>query len=336
MPELPGVLMYKKEFENLLRSQKAPKSALFYGACAYQNHLLCEQFLGLLNAGSDEKLTMYYDEYHFSSAKNFLSQSSLFGDRNIFILKSDKTVPAKELDVLVELCAKNDSSYFIYQYFGEDKKATPMTKSFDKSLNSLFVRLFKADFSEAMNLLQNHAKKIGLQIDRYALQHLYMLQMEDLSLCINECDKLLILDKEVQINDINLHVYGLGSVSLDHFISKLLEKKDIKEEFVRMVEGDGIEEIRIVNALQTHVSQLFLFHAYIKLHGSFDAKAILGYPLPPQLANERSRQSIKIDLATYQKLLTLLTDAEYRLKKAGNIEKTSYLLSSLIKFQSYL
>lgn len=123
---------------------------------------------------------------------------------------------------------------------------------------------------------------------------------------------------------------------MDRFMGKLLEKKDIKEEFLRLVEGDGIEEIRIVNALQTHISQLFLFHAYIKLHGTFDAKAILGYPLPPQLAAERSKLSIKIDLATYQRLLTLLTDAEYRLKKAGNIEKSSYLLSILIKFQSFL
>lgn len=97
-----------------------------------------------------------------------------------------------------------------------------------------------------------------------------------------------------------------------------------------------MEEIRIVNAIQSHVSQLFLFHAYIKLHGAFDAKAILGYPLPPQLAAQRSQHSIKIDLATYQKLASQLVDMEYRLKKVGNIEKSSYLLSSLIKLQSYL
>lgn len=336
MHELQGVLMYKKEFENLLRTGKPLKSSLFYGACSYQNNLLASQLLTTLNVQTDEKLMMYYDEYHFSSAKNFLSQSSLFGDRNILILKTDKTLPSKELDVLIDLCLKNDSSYFIYQYFGEDKKATPMTKLFEKQNNALFVRLFKADFNEALQLLQNHARAIGLMIDRYALQHLYMIQMEDLSLCINECEKLLVLDKEITTNDINTHVYGLGAVSMDHFITKLLEKKDIKDEFIRMVEGDGIEEMRIINALQTHISQLFMFHAYIKLHGSFDAKAILGYPLPPQLANERSRQSIKLDLATYHKLLSLLTDAEYRLKKMGNIEKTSYLLSNLIKFQSYL
>lgn len=328
--------MYKREFEGLLKANKAPKSTLLYGACAYQNNFLAHQLLALLQAASEEKVLMYFDEYNFSSAKNFLSQSSLFGDRNILIIKTDKTIPSKEVETLVRLCAKNDSSYFIYQYFGEDKKATPLTKLFEKQNDGVFVRLFKAEFNEAIQLLQNHANTVGLSIDRYALQQLYMIHAEDLSLCINECEKLLVMGKEIGVNDINTLVYGLGSVSMDSFITKLLDKKDIKEEFERLVEGDGIEEIRIINAIQAHVSQLFLFHAYIKLYGAFDAKAILGYPLPPQLAAQRSQHSIKIDLATYHKLLNLLIDAEYRLKKIGNVEKTSYLLSNLIKLQSFL
>lgn len=328
--------MYKREFEGVLKAQKAPKSTLLYGACAYQNNVLTQQLLTLLQVQSEEKVMMYFDEYHFTSAKNFLSQSSLFGDRNILIVKTDKTIPTKEIETLVGLCTKNDSSYFIYQYFGEDKKATPLTKLFDKQNSGVFVRLFKADFNEALQLLQNHANAVGLSIDRYALQHLYIVHSEDLSLCVNECEKLLVLDKEIGINDINTFVYGLGTVSMDLFITKLLEKKDIKEEFERLVEGDGIEEIRIVNAIQAHVSQLFLFHAYIKLHGAFDAKAILGYPLPPQLAAQRSQHSIKIDLSTFHQLSTQLIDAEYRLKKIGNVDKTSYLLACLIKLQNSL
>ncbi|ACZ11895.1 DNA polymerase III subunit delta [Sulfurospirillum deleyianum] len=328
--------MYKREFETTLKSGKIPKSTLLYGACHYQNNFLATEILRLLKVNPDEKTVMYFDEYAFASAKNFLSQSSLFGDRNIFILKSDKTVPTKELEVLIDLCAKNDSSYFIYQYFGEDKKATPMSKLFEKKNEGAFVRLFKADFNEALQLLQNHANALGLLIDRYALQHLYMIHMEDLSLCANECEKLLSLNKEIHINDINTLVYGLGSVSMDRFIAKLLEKKDIKEDFERLVEGDGMDEIRIINAIETYVSQLFLFHSYVKLHGSFDAKAILGYPLPSQLATQRYEQSIKIQLATYQALFSLLTSTEYHLKKTSHLDKNCFLLSSLIKLQSYL
>lgn len=328
--------MYKREFENLLKSKKIPKATLFYGACTYQNELLSDQTLKALDVQSDEKLLLYYDEYTFSTAKNFVSQSSLFGDRNILILKTDKVIPAKELDVLVSLCTKNDSSYLFYQYFGDDKKATPMTKIFDKKGDAAFVRFFKADYNDAISMLLLDAQNKGLSINRYAMQHLYMVHMEDLSLCINEFEKLSLLGREIQVGDIDTLVYGLGSVSMDGFIAKLLEKKDFKEDFLRMIESDGNDEIRIVNAITNYLSQLFLFHAYIKLNGSFDAKAILGYPLPPKLAEQRSTQSIKIDIKTYKLLLNLLLETEYKLKKIPNIEKNALLLSCLIKLQSFL
>lgn len=334
MQGLPN--MYKREFETLLRSAKIPKSLLLYGACHYQNELLGAQMLETLEVQNDEKLLVHYDEYHFATAKNFISQSSLFGDRNILIIKTDKAIPAKELSVLVELCAKNDSSYFFYHYFGEEKKITPMTKIFDKTANAVFVRLFKADYNDAMNMLLNQAQKHGLTIHRHALQHLYMVHMEDLSLCVNEFDKLSILGKEIQINDIDTLVYGLGTVSMDGFITKILEKKDFKEDFLRMVESDGNDEIRIINAIQTYITGLFLFHAYIKLNGSFDAREILGYPLPQHLANQRSTQSIKINLETYKTMLSHLIETEFKLKKIPSIEKNTLLLSALIKLQTFL
>lgn len=324
--------MYKREFETLIKSQKIPKAILFYGACAYQDALLSEQTLDALEVKSDEKLVLLYDEYTFSTAKNFISQSSLFGDRNILLIKTDKVIPTKELEVLVGLCAKNESSYLIYHYFGEDKKATPMTKAF----GTAFVRIFKAEYNEAITMLLSHAQKVGLTINRYALQHLYMVHMEDLSLCVNEFEKLSLLNREIQINDIDTLVYGLGTVSMDGFIAKLLEKKDFKEDFLRMIESDGNDEIRIINAIQSYISGLFLFHAYIKLNGSFDAKAILGYPLPPQLASQRSAQSIKINLNTYKNMLSHLLEIEFKLKKTPNIEKNALLLSSLIKLQSLI
>jgi len=328
--------MYKREFEAYLKAKKIPKALFLYGACRYQNDALVDEFLRLLGAQVEEKLLMYFDEYHFNSAKSFIAQSSLFGDRNILIVKSDKTIPTKELEILIELCGKNESSYFICQFFGEDKKATASTKAFEKASHALFVRLFKAEMGEALSLLEQHAQKIGLNINRYVLQHLYLVHTEDLSLCVNECEKLSLLEREVTINDIDTLVYGLGSVSMEHFIARLFEKKDISEIFERLIEGDGVEEIRVINAIESHVSQLFLFHTYIKLHGAFDAKAILGYALPSPIATQRSHQSIKIDLPTYQKLFELLLNTEYTLKKLSNVDKNGYLLSSLIKLQSYL
>lgn len=331
-----GHLMYKREFETLLKTHKIPKAAFFYGACDYQNNYLANELLRILNASAEEKLLLYFDEYHFGTAKNFIAQSSLFGDRNILIIKTDKTIPAKELETLIELCGKNESSYLICQFFGEDKKATSLTKAFEKATHALFVRLFKADLNEALQLLEKQAKERHIHIDRYVLQHLYMVHMEDLSLCMNELEKLSLLQREVTINDIDRLVYGLGSVSMEHFITKLFEKKEITEVYERLIDGDGVEEMRVINAIESHLGQLFLFHTYIKMHGTFDARAILGYALPTPIATQRSQQSIKIDLATYQKLFELLTSTEYTLKKLSNVDKTAQLLSCLIKLQSYL
>ncbi|MCF6173775.1 MAG: hypothetical protein L3J44_08365, partial [Campylobacteraceae bacterium] len=115
--------MYKREFENLLNSSQLPKSILLYGACFYQTNLYGEEIVKSLGVQAEEKFLLYYDEYNFTIAKNFLSQSSLFGDRNILIIKTDKVIPKKDLDILVELSFKNSTNYLIYQYFGDDKKA---------------------------------------------------------------------------------------------------------------------------------------------------------------------------------------------------------------------
>ncbi len=327
--------MYKSDFEGLLRSGKIPKYFMFYGACSYQIELLVSQLTTILNASNDEKMAVYFEEYNFASTKNFLSQSSLFGDRNILILKTDQTIPAKELKVLIDASIKNEDSYFIFHYCGEDKKANDIAKSFDKN----FVRVFKAEYNEAINILERYARAISLNISRNILAYLYTTHSEDLSLSINECNKLRILDKEISHEDIDEFVYGLGAVTIDKLILRLLRKEDFKDEFARLVDGDGVNETIILLAIESFISQLFLFHSHIKLHGSIDKSTtptILGHALPPKIQAERIDLCIKIDLKTYKRLLNHLITAHYDMMKIKNIDSKSYLLSSLIKFQTLL
>ncbi len=324
--------MYKREFENLLNNNKLQKTIFLYGECNYQNNYFSEKIIASWSEPDDEKLLLHYDEYNFITAKNHLSQSSLFGGQNIVIIKSDKAIPKKELDVLVGLCEKSDNSFFLFQYFGDSKKAMSIAKSFKKS----FVRFFKPNLNEALTLLQVKAKEVGLNINGYTLQHLYLLHLENLSLCVNEFEKLALFEREIHSVDIDRVVYGLGSVGLDTFVEKLLKKEDIKDSFVTLCESGLADEVRVINSIQNYLSQLLLFHMYIKMHGSFDARAILGYPLPPQLAKQRADQSIKINLLSYKNLLEHLAKSELALKKTKNIDKNSYLISSLIKLQAYL
>lgn len=324
--------MYKRELENLINSKRLPKTMLIYGECNYQNNYYSNLIEAQWSEEGDEKLLLHYDEYDYTTAKNHLSQSSLFGGQNIVIVKTDKAIAKKELDALIELCNKSENSYFLFQYFGESKKAPTIAKAFKKN----FVRFFKPNLSEALTLLHVKVKEMNLNISGYTLQHLYFLHLEDLSLCVNEFEKLSLFDREITSSDIDRVVYGLGSVGLDLFIEKLLKKEDIKESFLTLVEQGGGDEVRVINATQTYLSQLLLFHMYIKIHGTFDARSILGYPLPPQLAKQRADHSIKIDINSYKIILEHLAKTELNLKKTKNLEKNSYLISSLIKLQSYL
>ncbi len=187
-----------------------------------------------------------------------------------------------------------------------------------------------------MSLLHVKAKEVGLNINGYTLQHLYLLHLEDLSLCVNEFEKLSLLDREIHSVDIDRVVHGLGSVGLDTFVEKLLKKEDVKDSFALLIESGLADEVRVINSIQSYLSQLLLFHMYIKMHGTFDSRAILGYPLPPQLAKQRADHSIRINIDSYKAMLEHLVKSELALKKMKNIDKNSYLISSLIKLQSYL
>jgi len=324
--------MYKNIFENLLNSNKLPKYMLLYGECNYQNNYFSDKIVERWSKEGDEKLLLHYDEYNFSTAKNHLAQSSLFGGQNIVVLKNDKAIAKKELDILVELCEKNDNSFLLFQYFGDAKKAANIAKSFKKN----FVRFFKPNLREALNLLHVKAREEKLNINGHALQHLYFLHLEDLSLCVNEFEKLSLFGREVSSADVDRVVSGLGLVGLDSFVEKLLKKEDIKDSFVTLCESGNADEAKVINAIQSYLSSLLLFHMYIKIHGSFNAREILGYPLPQALAKKRADHSIRIDIMSYKNMLEHLAKSELDLKTMKNIDKSSYLISSLIKLQSYL
>ncbi len=327
--------MYKKDLDKELQNDFSYKSIFLYGESSFFVDLYGEKIAKMCGT-KEEILSFYFDEYDFSSAKNFISQASLFEDNNILIIKHDKKLPKKELDTLVDLCNKNKKSYFIFQFYGDDQKAKDISKSFTKKKNAAFVRFFKPYLKEAIDILSQKAYEKNIQIERYALEHLYFLQNEDLSLSLMELEKLSLLNKKIEIKDIENMVYGLGNISLEDFLEKLLRKEDIKEALSKIIESGGSDEISIINALENYVTQLFMFHIYIKVYGKIDPKEITGYNMPSFIAQKRAELSIKISLQTYKEMLNFLTDTELKLKKSQNIDKNSLLFSSLIKFQTFL
>lgn len=328
--------MYKRDLENIINAKKLPKSIFLYGACDYQITHFGSKITSCWSDDTQNFLTFYFDAYDFSTVKNYLSQSSLFGDKNVAIIKTEKVISKKELDILVQICKKTENSYLLIQCYKEEKPTVNMTKSFGKKNSADFVRFFKPNLREAMQMLTLEAKIKSVNIQQFALNQLYQAQNEDLALAVNELDKLAILDREVVKKDIDRLVYGLGEVGIDRLISDILDKKDIKSGLKSLLESGNYNHVDIVNELQKYIAQIYLFHLHVKIYGNLDIKAILGYNLPSNLATLRSNQCMKLNLTLFKELFEVLALSEFKLKTARFLDKDAYLFSTILKIESIL
>ena len=324
--------MYRNEFDNILRQRPDVSAVMLYG----ESHFLIDYYIKKLQSAMSEGtnvLNLYHDEYNFNSAKAHLSQGSLFSDKNLLLIKSEKKVPKKELDTLLELVQKNPDNSFIYAYYGPDMKGS--SKAFNKKSGGLEVRMFHPYGPEAKTMLLQEAQALNVQLDPYSANHLLESQNGDLELAFNELNKLQILQRAITTKDIDALVYGVGEVKLDTFIDHLLEKKDFKKELLQILER-GEDEIRVITTLSGQITQLYLFYTQIKLNGISDSRAILGFKLPPKIEKERAQQSIRLKQHQYDAILDLLLEYELKMKSKGGMDKNALLISALIRLQSLL
>jgi DNA polymerase-3 subunit delta len=322
--------MYKNEFDNLIRSQKISNSFIFFGESLF----LIDMYTKMMSNFDDANiLNMYHDEYEFSSAKAHLSQGSLFGDRNILIIKSEKKVPKKELDILFGFADKNTDNIFIYAYYGSDHKTYNNKKTFSKN-NVISVRFFHPKDYEAQNILLQIAQEKNVKIDKYTLSHLLQIHNGDISLSANEIDKFKVYDTEITTKDVDALVSGLNAINIEEFTKQLLLKKDFKTNLHSMLDH-GEDEIKILTSIISFLTQLYMFNIYIRVNGAPNAIDILGYPAPPAIVQEKAQMCIKIKPNIYLKLHELLLESELKMKSA-NADKNAILLSTLLRVQSLL
>ncbi|RLA66470.1 MAG: hypothetical protein DRQ78_04165 [Epsilonproteobacteria bacterium] len=325
--------MYQKEFEQKLR-QGLPKAVLFYG----ENEYLVDFYIDLYvkkTQAKDSMLSLYHEEWDFTQAKNFLSQTSLFGGTNLVVVKSAKKIPKKELDVLVELANKNEDNYFLYAYAGLAKDARSMQAAFSDKKGGVWLRFFEPNVREGVVTLQQKAQEIKLDIDHYALQHLMLVLNNNLALCANELEKLAILDMKVTSKDIDKLVYSTAPLATEQLLIDLFNKKPITATISKLLDL-GEDEASILRSTQYFVNQVFLFHAYIKLNGHVDSAAILGYKLPKQIEEQKAQLALKVKSASLLKIFEHLLESELIIKKAPATQKEVLLYSMLIKLQDYL
>jgi DNA polymerase-3 subunit delta len=320
--------MYKSELDKHIQNSSISNSFVFFGESSFLIDAYTKKLSNIKDASS---LTFYYDEYDFKSAKAHLSQASLFGGKNVLVLKSEKKVPKKELDALIDLCEKNQENFFIYAYYGDDHKS--YNKAFNKK-STMCVRFYNPNQHEAINIIAEVVKEKNVNMDKYSIAHLLNIHNGDVALACNEIDKFSVYNKVITTKDIEQLVSGLAEVSMDDLIKKILSKKEFTQDLNNMLKH-GEDEIRIITALTAYLTQLYMFNIYIRVNGAPNAIEILGYSPPKFIVDEKAALSLKYKPNTYYKLHELLLSSELEMKSSG-IDKSAILLSTIIKIQKLL
>jgi DNA polymerase-3 subunit delta len=321
--------MYKNIFDKEFASNIQYKAYLFYGQCDY----LVESYgykVALKLADGDDIQKIYFDEYNYKDAKNYLSQSSLFSSNNVLLIKVSKKIPKKEIDELIQTCNSNPNSYLILCCIGQiDFKS--MTKSFTKKVSSVEVRFFSPTDQEALNILSENCIKYNIQCGIAELQYLYNMHQKDLNLSINDISKLSILDEQITVNIINAQCFGMGAVNIDDFFTKLFLGKNIKRDLYMLLE-EGMNEINLITQTTSFIQQLFTINSYLKLNGQLDIIAIWGYKLPTNIANNRASIAMRFHQSDFIRMLNFFSNLELELKTKNTLEVNSYTQASYRSF----
>ncbi len=320
--------MYKNEFDNALRQNKTFNAYMFYG----QSNFLIDYYTSIISEqlGSlDEIEKLYFDDFNFKYAKDKLLQSSLFTSNNILVIKLEKKLNKKECVELIEACNKNPDSKVIFSCLGDSDFKT-MGGYFTSKLNAVSVRMFSPFPNEAIRILESQGKDLAINYDVSALNHLYFMHRQDLSLCVNDLKKLSILEERITPDIVNKHCFGIGAVNFEDFLHNLMSAQDIADELELLLE-EGMNEIYLLNQITSFVQQLFMISSYARIHGTANAKEILGFIPPKNVWEKKSRLAISIKNERFLEILNYLLKIELELKSSKISNQNLYLQACLRK-----
>ena len=299
------------EFNKL---KQLPNYFLFYG-----DEFYLEFYYQKISSMYDDIFKLYYDEVDIDVAKSYLSQKSLFGDKNVLIIKTDKWVDVKKL---VEL---SDDNIFYYFYYGDVKKAK--TSIFKNN----FVRFFKPDLKELIILSNEYMKMKNItNIDLLHLKHL--ISKVDYRFLFREIDKLSVID-HISNELIDQLVFDYNETSFDEIFDKLFQKEDyLKSLKFVLIQYD---EIAILLSLIRYVKILYMFNLHLKNIGFENvSKDVLGYQLPKNVEEFRKKIAISIKEDNFLEIFEILLSAELAIKSSK--DKTAILFLVFIQISNIL
>lgn len=327
LKNLQGKKMYRKELQTLLSKAAVPNFFFLYGADNFQNELYADFMKEKYQA--DETLKLFFEEYSFTRASDFLSGASLFSEKKLLEIKTSKKIPTKDLKVLVDLCKNNKDNFFLLELYDESSKQGDIEKIFYPN----FARFFKANGArEGVELLSVKARQLRVEITQNALFTLFTSFDENLYLAASELNKFSGLRVDESI--IEQYCYSLNLGSFDSFFEKFFKRQDFKSELEKIL--DNLNEIALINSLHNAFYRLFKIALYAKVHGKVDFKELLGYTPPPQVGQNLSSQAFSLKIEQYKEIFTLLLKSEHELKTNANLAKKDFLIANLLKLSRIL
>lgn len=308
--------MYKKELDSYLKTN-TPRAAFLYGS----SYLIefYSKMIALMQGDKSEQVVFYATDYDFNYVLELLSQTSLFAQKSVVILRLEKVKQDKEgsegrnkfkekdIDAFLQALTPDSSGYrpdnfLIIEYYqsGDEKDYAKITKSVEKKFKGdefISVRFFEPTPSEAINFLALEAQNENLNINKDNLGALLALQDYDIRLAKNELKKLRILDREITIKDIESLCYGLGSISVEDLFKDMFENRG--KNFILMlmqILDEGVYDLDILRNFEYYFYRLFLVFCSIKTSGNnIDFAKILGFNPPEFVKNELLRRASKLN-----------------------------------------
>ena len=332
--------MYKKDFDTYLAS-RTPKAALLYGESDFLIQMYSKKITNALNVVPE---VFYYADYNLESVMSILSQSSLFGDAQVVVLKLDKKLDSKHIKPITNALKNNQNSAIIIEFYQAENKSSAQYardfKAFSASLHTesgdlsgvVDVRFFIPNARESLDCLRTKANELGILINNQNLQIILDMHNNDIALACAELSKFNIIEGEVSKKNIEFLCYGLGSVGIDELLERIFSKKSPFLVFEKMLES-GLDEMGLMRDMEEYFNKLFLFFAYARANGKIEPKEILGYAPPNLISDEYKRRCLQVRSEEgYLEIFKLLGKWRNELMQG----KKSISLQSLIKIQGFI
>ncbi len=320
--------MYVNVFDNFLLANKKLNSYLLYGDEPYMLESYTKKIIKHHNISTKDVNFIYFDDYDYEKLSSDIKQNSLFCETNFFVIKTDKKLESKQVKNIV-LQANKNSHIVVVLSINTKERLSTYEKYFEAKNNSLFVRFFKPSFALAISLLQQKSDSIRLEFEFDALQALYLLHEQDLSLSINDLEKLSLLDKKIDSKIVYSLCFGVGHIELQEFVFDFFENKTDTKETIKIVQQ--IDEMMILWSLGSFVQELFMINCYTRINGIADAKDILGYQPPADIWNKKVSIASNLTQKRFLFFFNYFVDIELKLKTNKHIDKKAYLISMLLK-----